>query len=231
MTLRIDLISIFPDYFSPLELSLIGKARDQGLIEIRVHDLRGFATDRHRSVDDTPYGGGAGMVMMAEPWGEAIDSVRGESSVLIVPTPAGRVFQQELASELSNREHLIVACGRYEGIDQRVVEYYRGIMDVRELSIGDYVLGGGEVAALVMVEAITRLVPGVLGNPDSLVEESHELPGVEYPSYTRPPTWRGLDVPDVLLSGHHEEVKKWRQQASASRTAANRPDLLSKPEL
>lgn len=231
MTLRIDLISIFPDYFSPLELSLIGKAREQGLLEIRVHDLRAFATDRHRSVDDTPYGGGAGMVMMAEPWGEAIDSVRGESSVLIVPTPAGRLFQQDLAGELSTLPHLIIACGRYEGIDQRVVDYFRGVMDVYELSIGDYVLGGGEVAALVMVEAITRLVPGVLGNPESLVEESHELPGVEYPSYTRPPVWRGLDVPDVLLSGHHEEVKKWRQQASAERTATNRPDLLGEPEL
>jgi len=231
MTLRIDLISIFPDYFSPLELSLIGKARQQGLLEIGVHDLRGFATDRHRTVDDTPYGGGAGMVMMAEPWGEAIDSVRGESSVLIVPTPAGRLFQQDLAGELSTLPHLIIACGRYEGIDQRVVDYYRGVMDVHELSIGDYVLGGGEVAALVMVEAITRLVPGVLGNPESLVEESHELPGVEYPSYTRPPVWRGLDVPDVLLSGHHEEVKKWRQQASVLRTATNRPDLSGEPEL
>ena len=221
-----DLISIFPDYFSPLQLSLIGKAQANGLVSITVHDLRDFAEGFHRSVDDTPYGGGAGMVMSAEPWGRAIDSVLAahsdKKSELIVLTPAGEKLTQSLAQELSESEHLIFACGRYEGIDHRVTEYYRSQPDVkvRELSIGDYVLGGGEVATLVAMEAIIRLIPGVLGNPDSLVEESHSLPErvVEYPNYTKPPEWRGLEVPEVLLSGNHALIAQWRMEEARIRT-------------
>lgn len=224
--MRIDIVTIFPDYFAPLGLSLMGKAQEDGLLELHIHDLRDYTADRHRSVDDTPYGGGAGMVMMPEPWGQALDAIITDNSTLVVPTPAGALFTQATASELSGHSHLVFACGRYEGIDQRVVEYYRDRIRVLELSIGDYVLAGGESATLVMVEAAMRLVPGVVGNPESLVEESHELPGVEYPSYTKPPQWRGLDVPEVLLSGHHEKIAQWRQEQSQARTKANRPDLL-----
>jgi tRNA (guanine37-N1)-methyltransferase len=221
-----DLISIFPDYFAPLQLSLIGKAQANGLVTIKVHDLRDFAEGVHRSVDDTPYGGGAGMVMSPEPWGRAIDAVitenQGVNSELIVLTPAGEKLTQPLAQELSLKEHLIFACGRYEGIDHRVTEYYRAQphLTVRELSIGDYVLGGGEVATLVAMEAIIRLIPGVLGNPDSLVEESHSLPEdvVEYPNYTKPPLWRGLEVPEVLLSGNHARIARWRMEQARLRT-------------
>lgn len=227
MTLRVDVVTIFPDYFSPLELSLIGKASEQELVSVTVHDLRDVTTDRHRTVDDTPYGGGAGMVMMAEPWGVMLDSLLTPESTLVVPTPAGVRFSQSMAEEFSGSNHLVFACGRYEGIDQRVVEYYRDRCQVVEVSIGDYVLNGGEVATLVMLEAAIRLVPGVLGNPESLVEESHQDGLVEYPSYTKPAQWRGLDVPDVLLSGHHGEIAAWREQQSRERTQRNRPDLLS----
>lgn len=224
--LRFDLISIFPDYFSPLKLSLIGKAVDNGLIDIEIHDLRSQASGVHKSVDDTPYGGGAGMVMSPEPWGKAIDEVITASTAsehqLIILTPAGEKLTQALAEELANHEHLIFACGRYEGIDYRVTEHYKGIPSVfvRELSIGDYVLGGGEVAALVTMEAIIRLIPGVLGNPESLLEESHSLPGevVEYPNYTKPVVWRGLEVPEVLLSGNHAAIKEWRHKQALLRT-------------
>ena len=222
-----DLISIFPDYFSPLKLSLIGKAQENGLVSIAIHDLRDQAEGVHKSVDDTPYGGGAGMVMSPEPWGKAIDSVLEKSGAeehdLIILTPAGEKLTQKLAEELSHREHLIFACGRYEGIDYRVTEYYESVphVRVRELSIGDYVLGGGEVATLVAMEAIIRLIPGVLGNPDSLVEESHSLPDdvVEYPNFTKPATWRGLSVPDVLLSGNHALIKSWRAEQARIRTS------------
>ena len=227
MTLRVDVVTIFPDYFSPLELSLIGKASEQELVSVTLHDLRDVTTDRHRTVDDTPYGGGAGMVMMAEPWGVVLDSLLTPESTLVVPTPAGVRFSQSMAEEFSGSNHLVFACGRYEGIDQRVVEYYRDRCQVVEVSIGDYVLNGGEVATLVMLEAAIRLVPGVLGNPESLVEESHQDGLVEYPSYTKPAQWRGLDVPDVLLSGHHGEIAAWREQQSRERTQRNRPDLLS----
>ena len=227
MTLRVDVVTIFPDYFSPLELSLIGKATEQELVSVTVHDLRDVATDRHRTVDDTPYGGGAGMVMMAEPWGVMLDSLLTPESTLVVPTPAGVRFSQSMAEEFSGSNHLVFACGRYEGIDQRVVEYYRDRCRVVEVSIGDYVLNGGEVATMVMLEAAIRLVPGVLGNPESLVEESHQDGLVEYPSYTKPAEWRGLDVPDVLLSGHHGDIATWREQQSLERTKRNRPDLLS----
>ena len=221
-----DLISIFPDYFSPLQLSLIGKAQEKGLIKIRIRDLRDHAQGVHRSVDDTPYGGGAGMVMSPEPWGAAIDQALSESAALvhdlIILTPAGQIFTHSLAQELANVEHLIFACGRYEGIDYRVTEYYQSLpqVRVREISIGDYVLGGGEVATLVALEAIIRLIPGVLGNPDSLIEESHSLPEeiVEYPNFTKPATWRGLEVPEVLLSGNHALIKSWRLTEAKART-------------
>jgi len=227
MSLRIDIVSIFPDYFAPLSLSLIGKAQENDLVDIRVHDLRDATTDKHRTVDDTPYGGGAGMVMMPEPWGQTLDALLTPDSTLVVPTPAGELFSQATAETLANASHLVFACGRYEGIDQRVVEYYRDKVRVLELSIGDYVLNGGEVATLVMLEAAIRLIPGVVGNPDSLVEESHQDGLVEYPSYTKPASWRGLDVPEVLLGGHHGDIAAWRQAQSEQRTKKNRPDLLS----
>lgn len=220
----IDAVTIFPDYFAPLQLSLIGKAQESGILDIAVHDLREFTDDNHHSVDDTPYGGGAGMVMKAEVWGEALDPLMTPNSDLIILTPAGKLFDQRIAEELSKSSHLIFACGRYEGIDARVGEYYsqesfvaQGIK-VREVSIGNYVLGGGEVAALVMIEAITRLLPGVIGNPDSLVEESHAEEGfVEYPNYTKPQVWREIAVPEILLSGNHAAIATWRAQTAATR--------------
>jgi tRNA (guanine37-N1)-methyltransferase len=224
--LHCDVITIFPEYFLPLDLSLVGKARENGLVDIRIHDLRDQASGVHRSVDDTPYGGGAGMVMTPEPWAKAIEQVSIErdfpSHTLIMLTPAGERFTQKIAEELVHMDHLIFACGRYEGIDQRVTDYFHGVsgFSVREISVGDYVLNGGEVASLVMLEAIIRLIPGVLGNPDSLTEESHSLPdgSVEYPSYTKPANWRGLDVPDVLLSGNHALIHAWRMDAANRRT-------------
>ena len=217
--MRFDFISIFPQYFEPLKLSLIGKALDKSLIQIGVHDLRENATNVHRQVDDTPYGGGAGMVMMPEVWGKAIDRLITKDSELIILTPAGRRFNQRMAEELSISNHLIFACGRYEGIDDRVRQYYANSgFKVREVSIGDYVLNGGEVAAIVMAEAISRLVPGVLGNPESIVEESHSEEGyLEYPTFTKPAEWRGIKVPEVLLSGNHAEIAKWRREAADAR--------------
>jgi len=229
--LRFDLISIFPDYFAPLKLSLIGKAQENEIISIAIHDLRDQAHGVHKSVDDTPYGGGAGMVMSPVPWGEAIDEVIAADSSeihdLIILTPAGEKLTQVMAEELTRSEHLIFACGRYEGIDYRVTEYYQTLPNVRvrEISIGDYVLGGGEVATLVIMEAVIRLLPGVLGNPQSLVEESHSLPdeAVEYPNFTKPVFWRGLEVPEVLLSGNHAKIKAWRLEQARKRTAALDP--------
>jgi tRNA (guanine37-N1)-methyltransferase len=227
--LTFDIVTIFPDYFAPLDLSLVGKARASGLVDWRVHDLRDWTHDRHRTVDDTPYGGGAGMVMKPEPWGEAFDELlsSGPTPLLVVPTPSGEVFRQATAHELAAEQRILFACGRYEGIDARVVEYARTMMPVREISLGDYVLNGGEVAVLAMIEAIVRLIPGVVGNPESLVEESHEGEGwLEYPVYTKPQTWRGLEVPDVLLSGHHAVIDQWRREQSRRRTERRRPDLL-----
>jgi len=226
--LQIDLISIFPDYLSPLKLSLLGKAQDKGIVSINIHDLREQTNDVHHSVDDTPYGGGAGMVMSAEPWGRAIDAITNDEEQidLIILTPAGKKFNQQMAAQFSKKSHLVFACGRYEGIDARVGEFYaaKSNFKVHEVSIGDYVLGGGEVAAMVIIEATTRLIPGVLGNPDSLKEESHSIAGnddlllVEYPNYTKPSNWRGLDVPEVLLSGNHGEIAKWRKAQAERRT-------------
>jgi tRNA (guanine37-N1)-methyltransferase len=223
---RIDVVSIFPDYLAPLDLSLAGKARDKGLLDVHVHDLRQWTHDRHHTVDDTPYGGGAGMVMKPEPWGEALDAVTTQDTLLVVTTPSGEPFSQAIAEELTGEEHLVFACGRYEGIDQRVIDHARTTMRVRELSIGDYVLNGGEVAALAITEAVVRLLPGFMGNPDSLAEESHGSEGLlEYPVYTKPASWRGLEVPEVLLSGNHAAIADWRHAQAVRRTAERRPDL------
>ncbi|TAL43567.1 MAG: tRNA (guanosine(37)-N1)-methyltransferase TrmD [Salinibacterium sp.] len=250
--MRIDIVTIFPEFFGVLDVSLLGKARQSGLIDVAVHDLRDFTHDRHRTVDDTPYGGGPGMVMRPEPWGEALDAVLASERmpgagtlasaampapshermpgagdpVVVFPSPAGTPFTQATAAELAQEQHLVFACGRYEGIDQRVVEYAATRGRVREISLGDYVLNGGEVAAMAMVEAITRLVPGMIGNPDSLDEESHEGGLLEYPSYTKPAEWRGLEVPPVLLSGNHAAIAAWRRDQQLERTRRVRPDLL-----
>ncbi len=231
--MQIDLISIFPEYFKSLNLSLLGKAQDSGILKINVHDLRDFTTDKHKTVDDAPYGGGPGMVMKADVWGLAIDSVLEKTKskpVLIVPTPSGKVFNQKMAQDLSNEDHLIFINGRYEGIDSRVVEFYQSdqrIKEVKEISIGDYVLAGGEVASIAILEAVARLIPGVLGNEDSIKDDSF-APGamqdlVEGPVFTRPVEWRGLKVPEVLLSGNHEQILIWRHEQAKHRTEENRP--------
>jgi len=227
---RIDIVTIFPEFFGVLDVSLLGKARERGLIEVAVHDLRDFTHDKHRTVDDTPYGGGAGMVMRPEPWGDALDAVLTDSTTVIFPSPAGERFTQATARELSLESHLVFACGRYEGIDQRVVEYAASRARVREISLGDYVLNGGEVAAMAMIEAVGRLVPGVIGNPESLDEESHEGGLLEYPSYTKPAEWRGMPVPPVLTSGNHGAIAAWRREQQLERTRRVRPDLLPAPE-
>jgi tRNA (guanine37-N1)-methyltransferase len=222
--MKITAISIFPEYFTPLDLSLIGKARQQEVIEFTAVNLREFTGDNHHTVDDTPYGGGAGMVMKPEPWGEAIDAaleVSDQIIDLVILTPAGKKFTQRMAEKFASSQEIVFACGRYEGIDARIGDYYRSIDRVRvhEISIGDYVLNGGEVAALVMIEAITRLIPGVIGNPESLAEESHnEIGEVEYPSYTKPAQWRGLSVPEVLMSGNHGHIAQWRREEAQRRS-------------
>jgi tRNA (guanine37-N1)-methyltransferase len=232
--MRIDVVTIFPEYFDALDISLLGKARSTGLIDLGIHDLREHTHDRHRTVDDTPYGGGAGMVMKPEPWGEALDGILdgaaegpGAAPIVIFPSPAGELFTQATARDLAiEQQHLVFGCGRYEGIDQRVVDDTARRATVRLISLGDYVLNGGEVAVLAMIEAIGRLIPGVVGNPESLVEESHEDGLLEYPSYTKPAQWRGLDVPPVLLSGNHGAIAAWRREQQLERTARVRPDLL-----
>jgi tRNA (guanine37-N1)-methyltransferase len=222
---QVDVITIFPEYLAPLQLSLLGKAATTGQVDLRIHDLREWTHDVHRTVDDTPYGGGPGMVMRPEPWGAALDEM-GDSGHLIVPSPAGVRFDQRLAYRLALEDHLIFACGRYEGIDQRVIEDAATRMPVTEVSLGDYVLFGGEVAVLVILEAVARLIPGVVGNPASLLDESHSAGVLEAPMYTKPPAWRGLDVPDVLRSGDHGKIARWRRDQALLRTAARRPDLL-----
>ncbi|GAA4448497.1 tRNA (guanosine(37)-N1)-methyltransferase TrmD [Phytohabitans houttuyneae] len=226
--MRIDVVTIFPEYLGPLDLSLIGKARASGLLDVGVHDLRTWTHDVHRTVDDSPYGGGPGMVMRPEPWGEALDALASDGGArLVVPTPAGQVFSQALAHELAAEPHLIFACGRYEGIDQRVLDHAATRMPVTEVSLGDYVLFGGEVAVLVICEAIVRLLPGVLGNADSLADESHAHGVLEAPVYTKPPEWRGRGVPDILRSGDHGRIARWRRDQALLRTAQRRPDLLA----
>ena len=228
--MRIDAVTIFPDYFDALNLSLLGKARDKNLIQFEAHDLRNWTSDKHKTVDDSPYGGGAGMLMKPEPWGLAVDDLLdadGET-IVIFTNPAGEVFKQATAQELSNAKHIVFACGRYEGIDQRVIDYASTKAQVRLVSIGDYILNGGEVAAIAMIESIARLIPGVIGNAESLAEESHNESGLlEYPSYTKPASWRGFDVPDVLTSGNHAAIAAWRHAQQVERTKAVRPDLLS----
>lgn len=228
--MRFDVVTIFPEYMGVLDVSLLGRARREGLVDVHVHDLRDFTSDRHRTVDDTPYGGGAGMVMKPEPWALALEAVAGlgpaaARPVLIVPTPSGAPFTQATARALAQEEHVVFACGRYEGIDERVFGWAEELYDVRLFSLGDYVLNGGEVAALAVIEAVGRLVPGVVGNPASLVEESHEDGLLEYPVYTKPSVWREREVPPVLLSGDHGRVAAWRRAQQEERTRARRPDL------
>ncbi len=226
--MKIDAVTIFPEYFAPAHLSLLGKAQEKGIVDLQIHDLRSFTSDNHNSVDDTPYGGGAGMVMLPEIWGQALDPLLISDVDLIILTPAGKRFSQAMAVDFSKRRHLVFACGRYEGIDDRVRMFYSqpkfadsGVR-VHEVSIGDYVLGGGEVASLVMIEAITRLIPGVLGNPESLTEESHNSDGyLEYPNFTKPQEWRGFAVPEILLSGNHGEIAKWRETQAQERAKKN----------
>ncbi|WP_129658712.1 tRNA (guanosine(37)-N1)-methyltransferase TrmD [Rothia halotolerans] len=257
MTPRYDVVSIFPEYLAPLELSLIGKARRAGLLELTIQDLREFATDRHRTVDDTPYGGGAGMVMKPEPWAQALERTlagapghepdeqapsagevpwaeeapqaseeKDRRPLLVVPSPAGRVFTQRTAESFAREEHIVFACGRYEGIDERVLDWAAERFRVLPVSLGDYVLNGGEVAVMAMVEATARLIPGVIGNPESLVEESHAAGLLEYPVYTKPGVWRERCVPEVLLSGNHARIARERRDWQLERTARRRPDLI-----
>jgi tRNA (guanine37-N1)-methyltransferase len=224
--MQIDVVTIFPEYLAPLRAALLGKAIDKGLISVGVHDLRDWTQDVHKAVDDSPYGGGPGMVMKADIWGPALDDVCTDETRLIVPTPAGRPFTQAVAHEYANESHLVFACGRYEGIDQRVVDDAARRVRVDEVSIGDYVLVGGEVAVLAIVEAVARLLPGVLGNPKSHAEDSFQDGLLEGPSYTRPEVWRELAVPDVLRSGNHKLINRWRRDQSLVRTFQRRPDLL-----
>ncbi|MFD6418060.1 tRNA (guanosine(37)-N1)-methyltransferase TrmD [Streptomyces sp. NPDC060194] len=240
--MRLDIVTIFPEYLEPLNVSLVGKARARGQLDVRVHDLRRWTYDRHHTVDDTPYGGGPGMVMKTEPWGEALDTALADGyeagaggpggPALVVPTPSGRPFTQELAVELSQRPWLLFAPARYEGIDRRVVDEYATRMPVYEVSIGDYVLAGGEAAVLVITEAVARLLPGVLGNAESHRDDSF-APGamadlLEGPVYTKPPVWRGREIPDVLVSGHHGRIARWRRDEAFRRTSAHRPDLIER---
>lgn len=224
--LRIDVITIFPDYLQPVRQSLPGRAIGAGIVDFAVHDLRRWTHDVHHSVDDAPYGGGPGMVMKAPVWGEALDEICTAETLLVVPTPAGRLFGQADAQRWTSERHLAFACGRYEGIDQRVAEDAATRMRVEEVSIGDYVLAGGEAAALVMIEAVLRLLPDVIGNPLSHQDDSHSEGLLEGPSYTRPMLWRGLQVPEILLSGDHAKIAAWRREQALQRTRERRPDLL-----
>jgi len=225
--MRLSVVTIFPEYLEPLRTALLGKAIDKGLVSVDVHDLRAWTHDVHKAVDDSPYGGGPGMVMKPTVWGDALDDVLTPESLLVVPTPAGVPFTQRTAERWSREQHLVFACGRYEGIDQRVFDEASTRVRVEEVSIGDYVLIGGEAAVLVMSEAVVRLMPGVLGNQQSHQEDSFSDGLLEGPSYTRPVTWRGHDVPDVLLSGDHARIAAWRREQSLARTRERRPDLLA----
>jgi tRNA (guanine37-N1)-methyltransferase len=228
--MKIDVVTVFPEYLEPLKLSLIGKAVEAGLIGLSVHDLRDYTHDKHQTVDDAPYGGGPGMVMKPEPWGEALDELLDGETILVIPTPSGKPFTQELAQEYSQAKHLVFACGRFEGIDSRVAAHYKTKVRVDEVSIGDYVLAGGEAAVLVIVEALGRLIPGVLGNTESYLDDSfakgHMEQLIEGPVFTRPPVWRDLEVPEVLVSGDHGKIAKWRLEQAKEKTAQVRPDLI-----
>lgn len=228
--MKINVVSVFPDYLAPLKLSLIGKAIEDGLINVAVHDLRDYAHDKHKTVDDSPYGGGPGMVMKPEPWGEVLDELINDQTILIIPTPSGKPFSQKLAQEYSSAGHLVFACGRYEGIDARVAQHYKNKIRVDEVSIGDYVLAGGEAAVLVIVEALARLIPGVLGNSESHQDDSFAIGQmenlIEGPVFTRPPSWRDLEVPEVLLSGDHQKVAEWKLAQAKEKTNQIRPDLV-----
>jgi len=227
--MQIDIITIFPEMFpGPLGYSIIGRALERGLFKLGVHNLRDYTTDKHRIVDDTPYGGGAGMVMKPEPIFRAVGSLaqEGKSRVILL-CPQGELFTQEKAWELSREEHLILICGHYEGVDERVRQY----LVTDEISTGDYILTGGEIPAMVLVDAVVRLRPGVLGEDSSLQEETFTDNLLEYPQYTRPPEWEGMTVPPVLLSGHHEEIRRWRRKEALRRTLLRRPDLLARAEL
>ncbi len=229
--MKIEIISVFPDYFEPLKISLIGKAINDGLIDLRIHDLRDYAHDKHKTVDDSPYGGGPGMVMKPEPWGEVLDNLIAAETILVIPTPSGQRFTQRKAQEYSAAKHLIFACGRYEGIDSRVAEHFSSKVRVDEVSLGDYVLAGGEVAALVMIEATARLLPGVLGNTESYLDDSFAEGKmenlIEGPVFTRPPIWRNLAVPEILVSGDHAKINDWRIAAAQQKTSEIRPDLIN----
>lgn len=232
--MKIDVLTIFPEYLQPLRAALLGRAIERELISVDVHDLRDWTHDVHRAVDDAPYGGGPGMVMKPQVWGEALDAVCGPAvdvgkpPRLVVPTPAGRPFTQAVAHEYAAEQHLVFACGRYEGIDQRVIDDAARRMPVDEVSVGDYVLVGGEAAVLVIVEAVVRLLPGVLGNPQSAEQDSHSDGLLEGPSYTRPEVWRELAVPEVLRSGNHALIERWRRDQALERTARRRPDLIAR---
>ena len=226
--MHIDVVTIFPEYLVPLRAALLGKAIDKGLLSLSVHDLRDWTHDVHRAVDDSPYGGGPGMVMKPDVWGEALDELASDDTLLVVPTPAGRPFTQETARRYATQPRLMFACGRYEGIDQRVIDDAAKRMPVEEVSIGDYVLVGGEVAVLVMVEAVARLLPGVLGNALSAEQDSFSDGLLEGPCYTRPEVWRGLAVPEVLRSGNHARIERWRRDQALERTVRRRPDLLER---
>ncbi|MEY4311914.1 MAG: tRNA ((37)-N1)-methyltransferase TrmD [Actinomycetota bacterium] len=228
--MKIDVVTVFPEYLEPLKLSLIGKAVETGLIDLSVHDLRDYTHDKHQTVDDAPYGGGPGMVMKPEPWGEALDELLDSETILVIPTPSGKPFTQEIAQEYSQAKHLVFACGRFEGIDSRVSAHFKTKVRVDEVSIGDYVLAGGEAAVLVIVEALGRLIPGVLGNTESYLDDSFAKGQMEQliegPVFTRPPEWRDLEVPEVLVSGDHGKIAKWRLEQAKEKTAQVRPDLI-----
>ncbi|MBM7825670.1 tRNA (guanine37-N1)-methyltransferase [Arcanobacterium pluranimalium] len=231
--MHFDIISAFPEFFDVLQISLVGKAQQRGIISVSIHDIRNWTHDIHRTVDDTPFGGGAGMVMKPDVWAQAIDATVAKTTaptVLAIPTPSGIPLTQRKCEELAKKQHIILACGRYEGIDSRIAQYYsdQAGVEVFEFSLGDYVLNGGEVASVALVEAVSRLVPGMVGNPQSLAEESHSEAGLlEYPVYTRPADFRGIAVPEVLTSGNHQAVHRWRRNRSLERTAQRRPDMIA----
>ena len=225
-SVKIDVLTLFPEMFAgPLDVSIVRRARTNGLLELQIHNLRDFTHDRHQTVDDRPFGGGPGMVLKPEPIFEAVEKLADAQSRVILTAPTGRPFTQAIARELAGYAHLLFICGSYEGVDERVRE---GLVH-DELSIGDYVLTNGGLAAMVVIDAVTRLLPGALGDDESAVQESFSHGLLEYPHYTRPAEFRGMKVPEVLLSGHHAEIEKWRAEQSKGRTKARRPDLLNPP--